>query len=69
MCIGGVERSLAGVDVSFGGVDELGAFEDLPERKEGKVDRDANVGGDETVDAERLEDVESVEEDNDEEKA
>ena len=68
MQIGGVHRSLTSINVCLGGIDPLCAFEDLPERKQQKVDWDPNIGGDEVVNNKGMEGVKSIEEDDNGEK-
>ena len=64
MGIGGIEGGLAGVEIDVGGVEPLGALEDLPGEVEDDEDGDADVIGDEVVDVEGgTEDVEAVEDD------
>lgn len=57
-----IQRRLARCYVGLGRVHPLGPLEDLPEHVQEKVDRDANVVRDETIDVKRLEDVKPVEE-------
>ncbi|EZF74120.1 hypothetical protein H105_04130, partial [Trichophyton soudanense CBS 452.61] len=61
----GVHGGLSGEDIRFGGRDPAGALENLPEDEEGEVEGDADVGGEEGLEAEGLEGVEAVEEDDD----
>jgi hypothetical protein len=68
----GVERSLAAPDVGLGGVDKLGALEDLPEDVEHEEDGDTDVGSEEGGELIRApgadgEDLEAVEEDDQDE--
>lgn len=52
------------MEVYVGGVDESCALEELPGEEEDEEDGDADVGGNEVVDAEgRAPDVEAVEDD------
>ena len=65
LAILGIEGGLAGEDVGLGGIDPLGALEDLPEGVEAEVDDDADVVGEEAGDVPVAvdEDVEAVEDD------
>lgn len=53
------------MQVGLGGIDPLGALDNLPEGVENKVDRDADVSGDKVVKDPGLKDVEAVEENDD----
>lgn len=60
-----IQRGLSGLDIGFGGIDPFRTLEDLPEEIQSKVDRDADIGGNEVVGGPRTECVEAVEEDDD----
>ena len=63
----GIKRRLAGVNVGFGRINHFGAFEHFPEDQQGEIDGDSDVGRDEVVARPRLEDVETVKKDDDDE--
>ena len=59
-----IQSRFAGVEVHIDGVDEPGALDQFPGEEEDEEDRDADIGGDEVVDAEGVaEGVEAVEDD------
>lgn len=60
-----VESGFATENVGFGRVHKFGSLEDFPEGEEREVDGDTDVGGDELVAQEGLEDVEAVKQDDD----
>lgn len=65
----GIECRLAGVNVGFRGVNHFGAFEHFPEDQQCEIDGNSDVSRDEFVALPRLEDVETVKnDDHDEER-
>ena len=59
--VGRIHSLFTGKYIGFGRLDKLGALQNLPEQVEYGEDRDTDISGNEIVDTERAENIESVE--------